>query len=212
VVERPADALGAETILARIPGNTKPVVASISANGKVVGLFAGGGGKAEVSLLSRPAGQLRPANLPSPRGLALSPDGKWLAYVSGMVAPFQVLVRAVPDDPAAPLPPGERELASITTTVTPVTQGQVFRWSADGKELYWLTGSVSEQGTVMSLPIVWSDGTPRPGAVRKLFDAPRAVAFDETADGRRFIVAESVGENTIAPMVLIQNWPALLRK
>ena len=38
VIERPADALGAETILARIPGNARPVVRNISANGKVVAL------------------------------------------------------------------------------------------------------------------------------------------------------------------------------
>jgi hypothetical protein len=209
VAERPADALGAESILARMPGNTLPMARSISANGKVVALSAGGGGKAEAFVLSRPGGQIRPANLPSQvLGLALSPDGKWLAYVVGGVPPFRVVVRAVPDDPAAPLPPGERELASIPT----VPAGNEIRWSADGKELHWLMGPTPQQHTLMSLPIVWSDGTPRAGALRKLFDTPRAVAFDETAAGRRFIVAESVGENTATPMILIQNWPALLRK
>ena len=63
----------------------------------------------------------------------------------------------------------------------------------------------------MELPITWTDGTPRPGALRTLFDAPRALSFD-TADGRRFIVNELAGETTTAsaPMVLVQNWPALL--
>jgi hypothetical protein len=48
--------------------------------------------------------------------------------------------------------------------------------------------------------------------MRKLFDAPRAVSFDVTTASRRFIVAESLSENTISPIVLVQNWSALLRK
>jgi hypothetical protein len=36
--------------------------------------------------------------------------------------------------------------------------------------------------------------------------------FDATADARRFIVAENVGEDTPLPVVLIQNWTARLRR
>ncbi len=208
VIERPADALGAETILARIPGNARPVVRNISANGKVVALSAGGGGRNDASLFSRPGGNARPANLPplasAASGLGLSPDGRWLTYVVGP-SPFHIFVRAVPDDPA-PLPPGDREIASIATPVVGI------RWSADGKELLFLTEPATEQTALMSLPIVWNDGTPRSGVPRKLFDAPRAVGFDVTTAGRRFIVAESLSGNTIVPIVLVQNWSALLRK
>jgi predicted Ser/Thr protein kinase len=207
VIERPADALGAESILARIPGNARSVVRNISANGKVIALSAPGGGRNEASLLSRPGGNARPANLPqlfSASGLALSPDGRWLTYVVGP-SPFHIFVRAVPDDPA-PLPPGDREIASIATPVVGI------RWSADGKELLFLTGPTTEQRALMSLPIVWNDGTPRAGVLRRLFDAPRAVGFDVTTAGRRFIVAESLSGNTILPIVLVQNWSALLRK
>src|SRR5262249_24722739 len=105
VIERPAEALGPETILASIPGNTRLVPLSISANGKVVGLNLGGGGKAEVFLLSRPGGSIRPANLPpTTSGFALSPDGRWLTYAAGS-SPFHLFVRAGLEDPAAPLLP-----------------------------------------------------------------------------------------------------------
>jgi hypothetical protein len=104
------------------------------------------------------------------------------------------------------LPPGDREIASIATPVVGI------RWSADGKELLFLTGPTTEQRALMSLPIVWNDGTPRAGVLRRLFDAPRAVGFDVTTAGRRFIVAESLSGNTILPIVLVQNWSALLRK
>jgi len=84
VVERPADALGAETALARVPGRVHRVVQSISANGKVVALTGGGGGKVEAYLLYGPGGQIRPANLPSLISTVfVSPDGRWLAYVLG---------------------------------------------------------------------------------------------------------------------------------
>jgi Tol biopolymer transport system component len=207
VIERPADALGAESILARIPGNAGTIVRNISANGKVVALSAAGGGRNETSLLSRPGGNARPANISqvlAASGLALSPDGRWLTYVVGP-SPFHIFVRAIPEDPA-PLPPGEREIASIATRI------EGLRWSADGKEILFLTGPTTEQRAMMSLPIVWNDGTPRAGAIRKLFDAPRALSFDVTTTSRRFIVAESLSENTISPIVLVQNWSALLRK
>ena len=207
VVERPADALGVETVLARIPGYAGRAVRSISADGKVIGLTVGGGGKTETYLLSRPGGKIRPANLPPLSSQALaSLDGRWLAYVLGP-SPFHVFVRAIPEDPDAPLPPGERELASI-----PAMLPQQIRWSPDGKEILFLAGPTPEQRALMSLSISWSDGTPRPGALRKLFDVPRAASFDVSADGRRFIVAEALGDNMIAPLVLVQNRPALLRK
>ncbi len=72
VIERPADALGAESILGRIPGNAGATVRNISANGKVIALSSAGGGRNETSLLSRPGGNVRPANSPSPHGLGVS--------------------------------------------------------------------------------------------------------------------------------------------
>jgi hypothetical protein len=118
-----------------------------------------------------------------------------------------VFVRAIPDDAAAPLPSGEREFASI-----PAMLPQQIRWSPDGKTILFLAGPGPEKRAVMSLSIDWSDGTPRPGALQKLFDAPRAASFDVSTEGRRFIVVEALGDDTVVPMVLIQNWPALLHK
>jgi len=79
------------------------------------------------------------------------------------------------------------------------------RWSADGKELLVLSS-----GAVIAVPIDWADGTPRSGAPRKLFDAPEASSFDVMPDGRRFLLAETLEGGTNRPIILIQNWPALL--
>ncbi len=199
LIERPADALAPESILARIPGNVMPLVQSISANGKLIAIRVGGGGGTGVSVISRPEGKIRPSVLEDGGGAAaLSPDGRWLAQ-SVHSSSARIVVRAIPADPNAPLPAGTREMASFVSAPSPI------RWSADGKELLVLTGDA-----VIAVPIDWADGTPRSGAPRKLFDAPGATSFDVTPDGRRFLVAETLGEGTNRPIILVQNWPALL--
>jgi Tol biopolymer transport system component len=206
VIERPADALGSDSILATIPGNTLPSVRSISTDGKVMAANAGGGGANEVSVLSRPSGQVRRASGSEGGAVALSPDGRWLAYRPHADSNAStIVVRSVPEDPNAPLPPGERQILSIAM---PVLQ---FRWR-DKNQMIILAGSTPDQRALMALPIIWTDGTPRPGVLHKLFDVPKAANFDATADGKRFIVAETLGDSASVPMVLIQNWPALLQK
>src|SRR6185369_16861076 len=79
-------------------------VRGISADGKVILTSTGGGGRSDVSVLSRPSGTQRPVNLPNlTQTLALSPDGRWIAYAADP-SPTDVFVRALPDDPKAPLP------------------------------------------------------------------------------------------------------------
>src|SRR6185369_14330597 len=169
-------------------------VRGISADGKVILTSTGGGGRSDVSVLSRPSGTQRPVNLPNlTQTLALSPDGRWIAYAADP-SPTDVFVRALPDDPKAPLPPGERRIASSPAPV------RLLRWSVDGKQLLMLVGPTPEQRSLMALPILWSDGTPRPGSLHKLFNLPKANSFDVAADGR-VIVAETVGEIAIPPMV-----------
>ncbi|MGB9457706.1 MAG: hypothetical protein WCB12_16770 [Bryobacteraceae bacterium] len=176
-----------------------PLVQSISANGKLIAIRVGGGGGTGVSVISRPEGKIRPSVLEDGGGAAaLSPDGRWLAQ-SVQSSSARIVVRAIPADPNAPLPAGTREMASFVSAPSPI------RWSADGKELLVLTGDA-----VIAVPIDWADGTPRSGAPRKLFDAPGATSFDVTPDGRHFLVAETLGEGTNRPIILIQNWPALL--
>jgi hypothetical protein len=56
------------------------------------------------------------------------------------------------------------------------------------------------------------------GAVRSLFDtrAPSTInprsAYDVSPDGQRFLVNTLVDEAASAPITLVVNWPALLKK
>jgi hypothetical protein len=174
----------------------------------VLAANAGGGGANEVSVLSRPGGKPRLVTGSGGNAVALSPDGRWVAY---RVSPHNdpnastVFVRAVPENPDTPLPPGERQILSIAMPI------QQLRWS-DRNQILMLAGPAPEQRALMALPIVWTDGTPRPGALRTLFGTPKAVSFDATADGTRFIVSETLAESANPPTVLVQNWPALLQK
>jgi hypothetical protein len=56
------------------------------------------------------------------------------------------------------------------------------------------------------------------GGVRPLFDVPplptdqgRAV-YDVTADGQRFLINAIEEPTRVAPITVVVNWPALLRK
>jgi hypothetical protein len=198
LIERPADALAPESILARIPGNVIPVVESISANGKLIAVRAGGGGGSGVSVISRPEGNIRSSALEDGVGAAaLSPVGRWLAQ-SLHSSSARIVVRAIPADLNAPLPAVTREMASFVSAPSSI------RWSAGGKELLVLTSSA-----VIVVPIDWADGTPRSGAPRKLFDTPGASSFDVMPDGRRFLLAETLEEGANRPIIQIQNRPAL---
>jgi eukaryotic-like serine/threonine-protein kinase len=197
LIERPADALAAESVVARFPGNVAPYVQSISADGKLIAVVVGGGGSHRVFVISRHEGKIR-SGRDDFNSVSLSPDGRWLA-LSLPPPSDRIVVQAIPPDPNAPLPEGTREIGSFASSPSQL------RWSADAKELLVLT-----RDGMFSLPVDWSDGTPRSGAPRKLFDIPRAVGFDATADGRRFLVSESVGDATNRPITLIENWPALL--
>jgi hypothetical protein len=201
MIERPADPAGAEKILAHFTGNRTPRPLSISANGKVVMLRIGGAGNSELFVYSRPDGKIRTVPRAYTIESALSPDGTWLAEEIREDAATRLVVMAVPSDTNTPLPTTVRGIASLPDSV------KALRWSADGKELFVLT-----ERALMSLPIEWIDGAPRAGTIRKLFDAATFASFDVTADGQRFIVAESEGGTTIPPIVLVQNWQALLRK
>jgi hypothetical protein len=87
------------------------------------------------------------------------------------------------------------------------------RWRADGRELFFL----SANGKLMAMPVTtgtqFAAGTPSP-----LFDIPMGFSANIVArygvsrDGQRFLmnVPDPVGQR--APVELVLNWPALLKR
>jgi hypothetical protein len=128
-------------------------------------------------------------------GLAkFSPDGNWVAYMSGESGRPEIYV--------APFPgPGAKRQIS--------TDGGSFpRWREDGKEIFY----VGLNRTLMAAEVSIKSGSVEVGAIRSLgipVTAPH-YRYDVSADGQRFLVAAPVEQKS--PLTLVQNWTALLKK
>jgi Tol biopolymer transport system component len=121
-----------------------------------------------------------------------SPDGKRLAYSSNESGVPEIYVTAFP-------PTGVRRLVSTGIGVQP-------RWSADGRELYYLT----LDGAIMSVRLDSKTSSPI-AAARPLFQTKLTVItdiwdqYDVTNDGR-FLVLEPVGPPNAGAITVIANW------
>jgi Tol biopolymer transport system component len=131
----------------------------------------------------------------------VSRDGRWLAYMADESDQFQVYVRPFPG-------PGDK------TQVSPAGGGWP-RWSHDGSEIVYL----APDNTLMSVPVSARGSVFIPGEARKLFRIqPRrgsrldAYQYDLSPDSQRILVNMHVEEATSAPITLIVNWPATLRR
>jgi Tol biopolymer transport system component len=136
----------------------------------------------------------------------LSPDSRWMAYVSPEAGRPEVYVR--------PFPAVGNFLWKVTTQ-----GGLQPRWRADGKELYFvaLDGKMMAVSVVPSGQIDSKRASPPSfavGTLVALFDThitggatPRAYQYDVTADGTRFLVA-TTGPSS-APVLSVEvNWNA----
>ena len=126
----------------------------------------------------------------------LSPNGKYLAYISDESGRFEVYVVAFPG------PGGKWAISS-----SGVDFATAISWSADGKELYY-----QSSGKIMAVPIQNTDsfqfGTAQP--------LPMPVAdisgFTPGPTPNRFLVLRRSGQPEPSPIHLVLNWPELLRK
>ncbi|MGH9419150.1 MAG: hypothetical protein ACRD3J_04190, partial [Thermoanaerobaculia bacterium] len=131
---------------------------------------------------------------------ALSPDGRWVAYVSNEAGIDEIYVRPFPNAEAG------RWQVSNGGGVSPV-------WSADGKELFFLN-SANRLIAAQLAP----GRTFHVSELKPLFDASRFnyggyhQAFEVTRDGR-FIFLDAVGSTAVKAVRLVQvdNWFADLR-
>jgi Tol biopolymer transport system component len=124
----------------------------------------------------------------------LSPDGRWMAYASIETGRFEVYVQSFP---------GKSGKFQIST-------GGGFReqWSRDGKEIFY----IAPRG-MMAVDVKAGEKF-EAGAPKALFEM-RLVGqqtYSVSPDGRRFLVPTLPEEVAGAPLTVVLNWTAGLKK
>ena len=130
----------------------------------------------------------------------VSPDGRWIAYMSNESGEYEIYVRPFPN-----VEDGRSQI-SRATGVSPV-------WSADGHELFFRPFPNS---STMMVVAVETEPTFNPGNPEVLFEAPSRIGgigrgrpWDVATDGRFLMIKEGAGqqEAEISPqIVVVQNW------
>jgi Tol biopolymer transport system component len=124
-----------------------------------------------------------------------SPDGRWFAYVSDESGVQQVYVTAFPT-------PAGREQISIAGGSQP-------RWAPDGSEVFYVGPDRRLMAVALRLGETIAADRPRVLFTTSLNTAAMRQTYDVSADGMRFLLQEPV-EGSSAPLIVVQNWPALL--
>ena len=136
----------------------------------------------------------------SERQARFSPNGRWIAYVSDESGTNEIYVQPFP--------------ASGGKWQVSTNGGYHMAWAHNGKELFY----ISNDKKMMAVEIKGEGATFERGTPKALFD--RRIAsfntplgqFAVSADDQKFIVANSVAENSSAPITVVLNWTADSKK
>jgi Tol biopolymer transport system component len=130
----------------------------------------------------------------------LSPDSHWMAYASDESGEQQVYVRPFPNGP------GQWNVS--------VTGGEQPRWSADGRELFFIAANGKMAAVAIKPGGIFNAGPPV-----ELFDANLArpanepiIEYDIAAGGKRFVMVTPAANSTPATLNLVTNWAAALNR
>ena len=137
----------------------------------------------------------------------LSPDGRWMAYVSNESGTYEVYVQPYPG-------PGQKIRVSTAGGVDPI-------WSANGRELLYRSFGSDRQQLFLSAAVT-SLAPFRTDPPKLMFEA-KAGEYDTTAperswdvspDGKRFLLVKTapVADEPVAAMNVVLNWTEELKR
>jgi eukaryotic-like serine/threonine-protein kinase len=144
------------------------------------------GGGAPQPLLRDPSEERKPS---------VSPDGRWLAYVSPETGRSEVYVRPLAD------PQSSRTRISTRGGTDP-------GWSRSGREILFTRRAADGFGGEMVAVDVLPGGEFASGQERVLFTQPRAIDYWGAApDGSRFVLVRVARpETSRARVIVVENW------
>ncbi len=208
--QRKSDGTGGEQLLTESANNKFPT--SWSADGRFIAYNSTPEGKSNSELWILPLFGDRKSfpfletnsNVAEGR---FCPRGGWIAYSSDESGRSEVYITSFP---------GHQGKWQVSQS-----GGSMPRWRRDGKELFYLTPN----GQLMAADINWSGTTLEIAVVHSLFRlrlapgppiydlGPTAgqIGYDISPDGQRILV-NSPAESDAAPITVILNWPAELKK
>jgi Tol biopolymer transport system component len=194
ILQRRADGAGTDTVL--LEDDFDKEVASVTPDGRYLLYNVRSSGAPPAAWVLRlDGGDGKPFPLAHPRAFfpQISPDGKWVAYMSPESGRQEIYV--------APFPgPGRQTRVSPGGGVDPV-------WRADGRELVYLDG-----GNAISAALTIERDTVRVEAITPLFPHVKAgprKQHDVSPDGRILAVTRNAAAGA-TPLTLVVNWPALI--
>uniref|UniRef100_Q01TY9 Serine/threonine protein kinase n=1 Tax=Solibacter usitatus (strain Ellin6076) TaxID=234267 RepID=Q01TY9_SOLUE len=127
----------------------------------------------------------------------VSPNGKWIAYVSNESGKSEVFVQNFP-------PAGGKWPISTAGGMEP-------QWSRDGSELFYIQDS-----QLMAVFVKDTGGRFEAGLPKALFSASLPVGgrnrYVVSPDGKRFLVSTRAEMTTSSPMMIVLNWTASIKK
>jgi Tol biopolymer transport system component len=133
-------------------------------------------------------------------GAQLSPDGRWMAYISNESGRGEVYVQPYPG-------PGGKWQVSVDGGSEPM-------WNRDGRELFYRNAARMMAVAVSTVP-GFSAGRPQLLFERRYLaiQLPQtAPSYDVSADGQRFLMIKEAAPGAGAPISVIVNWPSLLSR
>ena len=188
---KPADGTGAPRLVATTPHLVSDLATLPDGSAVLLGAIDQGTTRGDLMLaridtdanptplLAEPYGESDPA---------VSPDGRWLAYVSNESGRDELFVRPLPD------------VASARWQVS-VSGGREPRWARDGRELYY----VGPEGTLIAARIE-ADPTFRVRSQESLFTLPGTPLYDVAPDGRFIVVEAADATGAAGDVILVQNF------
>jgi Tol biopolymer transport system component len=130
-------------------------------------------------------------------GAQFSPNGKWIAYISDESGRFELYVQPFPG------PGGKWQISS--------GGGLPARWRADGKELFYVTLQRKVMAVDVKAEDTFENAVPRVLFESRVKSSP-GWQYDVTSDGQRFLIDADLTDASSAPITLVLNWTAGVKR